>query len=166
LTIRSPNRSSKPNASPQLGSKVWIGDAAELPEVYEDVIRRKTEASLKRSALRTPQFLDSFSIPPSLQTDHSCGACLVLVRARQIFWHGRQYRIGSCGARWSLSNGRREKPELAPLFGMWRLLLLFFALYDAMHKRGYNFFCQAVNRLRGFQSRQAVDIKHGEAVDK
>jgi len=35
-----------------------------------------------------------------------------------------------------------------------------------MQEQRYDFYDQAVNRLRGLQSRQAVDIKHGEAVDQ
>src|SRR6266478_2835861 len=58
------------------------------------------------------------------------------------------------------ASGVKGKPD--PLW----ILILFFSLYDAMHEHRYDFFCQAVNRLRGLQSRQAVDIKHGEAVDQ
>src|SRR5258705_11517874 len=60
----------------------------------------------------------------------------------------------------SLYDAMKGKPD--PLW----ILILFFSLYDAMHEHRYDFFCQAVNRLRGLQSRQAVDIKHGEAVDQ
>ena len=45
------------------------------------------------------------------------------------------------------------------------LLILFSSHYEAMHQHGYDFFGQTANRLRGLQSRQAVDIKHSEAVE-
>jgi len=59
-----------------------------------------------------------------------------------------------------LARGKRGEGKPDPLW----ILILFFSLYDAMHEHRYDFFCQAVNRLRSLKSRQAVDIKHGEAV--
>ena len=45
-----------------------------------------------------------------------------------------------------------------------RPVSLFFSLYEAIREDADDFFRQIVYRLRRFQSRQAIGVKHGKAV--